>query len=139
MLALSVNILNNPNPNVKRIKLLQRSYAMKTRHIVSAGLTALVAFVEPPGIEMASIDSGTLTLATPYCIDRFNQAFIFGTAPVTYCPIHGFGSGFFLSEDVGGPAPVPPPVGTTPVGFRGSGDPVARPLPAPSVPAIPAR
>ncbi|HWK55405.1 MAG TPA: M56 family metallopeptidase [Hyphomicrobiales bacterium] len=43
MLALSVNILNDPNPNVKRIKLLQRSYAMKTRHIVSAALTALVA------------------------------------------------------------------------------------------------
>src|SRR5690606_21051221 len=36
-------ILNDPNPNVKRIKLLQRTYAMKTRHIVSAGLTALVA------------------------------------------------------------------------------------------------
>lgn len=44
MLALSVNILNDPNPNVKRIRLLQRSYAMKTRHIVSAGLTALAAF-----------------------------------------------------------------------------------------------
>lgn len=43
MLALSVNILTNPNPNVKRIKLLQRSHAMKPRHIVSAGLTALVA------------------------------------------------------------------------------------------------
>lgn len=43
MLALSVNILNEPNPNVKRIKLLQASYALKTRHIVSAGFTALVA------------------------------------------------------------------------------------------------
>lgn len=43
MLALSANILNDPNPNVKRIKLLQRSYALKTRHIVGAGLTALVA------------------------------------------------------------------------------------------------
>ena len=56
-------------------------------------------FYDPPGVEMVSIDGDTLTLATPYCETRFTQAFIFGTVPHTYCPIHSFSSGFFLSEN----------------------------------------
>ncbi len=56
-------------------------------------------FRDPPGVEMVSIDGDTLTLATPYCETRFTQAFIFGTVPRTYCPIHSFSSGFFLSEN----------------------------------------
>ena len=56
------------------------------------------AFYDPPGVELVSIDADTLSLATPYCNNRFTQAFIFGTAPRTYCPIHSFSTGFILSE-----------------------------------------
>lgn len=56
-----------------------------------------VAFAPPPGIEMATIDGETLTLASPTCSDRFVQAFIRGTAPRAFCPIHAFGDGFLLS------------------------------------------
>jgi membrane peptidoglycan carboxypeptidase len=56
------------------------------------------AFYDPPGVELVSIDADTLSLATPYCDNRFTQAFIFGTAPRTYCPIHSFSTGFILSE-----------------------------------------
>lgn len=43
-LLLNANIFNSTNLNIKRIKLLQRSYAMKPRHLVSAFVTALGAF-----------------------------------------------------------------------------------------------
>ena len=56
------------------------------------------AFFDPPGVEMVSIDADTLSLATPYCEIRYTQAFIFGTAPRAYCPIHSFSTGFILSE-----------------------------------------
>ena len=59
-----------------------------------------VNFVYPPGVEMVSIDEETLTLASPYCVERFSQLFIRGTAPTSYCPIHGFGGGFFPSGDL---------------------------------------
>ncbi len=45
MLALGANIFNTPNPNVKRIQLLQRSYPMLTRHILGAAVTAASAFL----------------------------------------------------------------------------------------------
>ncbi len=45
MLALSANIFNTPNPNVRRIQLLQRSYPMLTRHILGAAVTAASAFL----------------------------------------------------------------------------------------------
>ncbi len=57
------------------------------------------AFFDPPGVELVSIDADTLSLATPYCENRFTQAFIFGTAPRAYCPIHSFSTGFSLSEN----------------------------------------
>jgi beta-lactamase regulating signal transducer with metallopeptidase domain len=45
MLALGANIFNNPNPNVKRIQLLQRSYPMLKKHILGAAITAASAFL----------------------------------------------------------------------------------------------
>lgn len=43
LLAFSANIFNTPNPNIKRLKLLQRSYPMLTRHILSVAITAVIA------------------------------------------------------------------------------------------------
>ena len=57
-----------------------------------------IEFLDPPGVEVAYIDGGTLSLATPYCNDSFIQAFIYGTAPRSYCPIHSFTNRFFMSE-----------------------------------------
>ena len=59
---------------------------------------AEIEFFDPPGVEIATIDENTLSLATPYCDDSFVQAFIYGTAPRSYCPIHSFTNRFFLSE-----------------------------------------
>ena len=59
---------------------------------------AEIQFFDPPGVEIATIDENTLSLATPYCDDSFIQAFIYGTAPRSYCPIHSFTNRFFLSE-----------------------------------------
>lgn len=42
-LLLSANIFNNPNLNIQRLKVLQRSHQMKPRHIVSAIATAVFA------------------------------------------------------------------------------------------------
>ena len=57
-----------------------------------------INFYDPPGVELVTIDTETLSLATPYCENRFTQAFIFGTAPRAYCPIHSFSTGFLLSD-----------------------------------------
>jgi penicillin-binding protein 1B len=43
---------------------------------------AHMAFLPPPGIEMADIDA-SLLLATPYSQKTFTEAFIAGTAPTT--------------------------------------------------------
>jgi beta-lactamase regulating signal transducer with metallopeptidase domain len=45
MLPLGANIFNNPNPNVRRIQLLQRSYPMAKKHIFGASVTATFAFL----------------------------------------------------------------------------------------------
>jgi membrane peptidoglycan carboxypeptidase len=55
-------------------------------------------FLDPPGVEVVYIDVDTGSLATPYCENRREQAFIYGTAPTSYCPIHSFTRRFFLSE-----------------------------------------
>lgn len=55
-------------------------------------------FFDPPGVEVVYIDEDTGSLATPYCENRRQQAFIYGTAPTTYCPIHSFTRRFFLSD-----------------------------------------
>src|SRR5690606_22246736 len=45
MLPLCANIFNQPNPNLKRIQLLQRSYPMSKKHILGAALTAAAGFL----------------------------------------------------------------------------------------------
>jgi len=45
-------------------------------------------FSPPPGIEFVTIDAETMMRATPDCVDTFEEAFIAGTAPAAYCPIH---------------------------------------------------
>ena len=46
-------------------------------------------FTPPPGIEFVSIDAESMMRATPDCGgDTFQEAFIQGTAPEAYCPIH---------------------------------------------------
>jgi penicillin-binding protein 1B len=65
-------------------------------------------FIVPPGVEVVAIDEETLSLASPTCVDRFSQAFIRGTAPTSYCPIHSFGNGFLLSEPLGVNPAIPP-------------------------------
>src|SRR5262249_16826135 len=45
-------------------------------------------FTPPPGIEFASIDAESMMRATPDCPDTFQEAFIRGTVPDAYCPIH---------------------------------------------------
>jgi penicillin-binding protein 1B len=47
-------------------------------------------FTVPPGIEFARVDSESLLLATPACQNTFEEAFIVGTVPTAYCPLHGF-------------------------------------------------
>jgi penicillin-binding protein 1B len=73
------------------------SFMLEANRLYPARPGQDVAFAAPPGIEMATIDGETLTLASPTCSDRFVQAFIRGTAPAAFCPIHAFGDGFLLS------------------------------------------
>ena len=48
-------------------------------------------YFEPPsGVESVRLDRETLGLATPQCPDTFSETFLAGTAPTTYCPIHGY-------------------------------------------------
>jgi hypothetical protein len=45
-------------------------------------------FTAPPGIEFVNIDAESLLRATADCTDTFREAFIDGTAPAAYCPLH---------------------------------------------------
>ncbi len=47
-------------------------------------------FSAPPGIEVARIDPESMLLANPSCPETFEETFIAGTAPTSYCPLHGF-------------------------------------------------
>ena len=47
------------------------------------------AFAVPDGIVFAEIDKATGKLATPNCPKVINQAFLAGTEPKDYCPVHG--------------------------------------------------
>ncbi len=47
-------------------------------------------FSAPAGIDFARVDSESLQLANPSCPETFEEAFISGTAPTSYCPLHGF-------------------------------------------------
>src|SRR5205823_14979967 len=48
------------------------------------------SFTVPPGIDFARIDAESLLLANPACENTFQEAFIAGTAPTSYCPLQGF-------------------------------------------------
>jgi hypothetical protein len=47
-----------------------------------------IYFTVPPGIEFVTIDSESMLRATPDCDETYEEAFLIGTAPVAYCPIH---------------------------------------------------
>jgi len=47
------------------------------------------AFPVPDGIVFAEIDKDTGKLATPGCPKVINEAFLAGTEPKEYCPVHG--------------------------------------------------
>jgi penicillin-binding protein 1B len=55
-----------------------------------------MAFQAPSGIDFVRLDSESLSLAGPSCPETFQEAFISGTAPTNYCPLHGF----HLSEGI---------------------------------------
>jgi penicillin-binding protein 1B len=52
-----------------------------------------VAFKAPDDITTVEIDRDTGELATPGCPRVFNETFITGTEPVTYCHLHAFAAG----------------------------------------------
>jgi penicillin-binding protein 1B len=45
-------------------------------------------FLAPDGVTFALIDADTGKLATPSCSHTIEQAFLTGTVPVEYCPLH---------------------------------------------------
>jgi penicillin-binding protein 1B len=47
-------------------------------------------FLAPSGIDFVRLDTESLALAGPSCPDTFEEAFISGTAPTNFCPLHGF-------------------------------------------------
>jgi penicillin-binding protein 1B len=47
-----------------------------------------MTFMPPPGIEMVRLDAESMMLAGPSCTRTVEEAFILGTAPVDYCPLH---------------------------------------------------
>jgi len=61
---------------------------MKAYELHPASDVASMSFAPPPGIEIVTIDADTLMLATPFCTNTFEEAFIAGTAPTAYCPLH---------------------------------------------------
>jgi membrane carboxypeptidase/penicillin-binding protein len=50
------------------------------------------SFPVPDGVTFAEIDKSSGKLATPGCPKVINEAFLAGTAPTEFCPLHG-GSG----------------------------------------------
>ena len=63
-------------------------FMMKAYELHPVSDVAGMSFAPPPGIEIVSIDADTLMLATPLCQNTFEEAFIVGTAPTDYCPLH---------------------------------------------------
>src|SRR5262249_5312154 len=45
-------------------------------------------FEVPSGIEFVRLDADSMGVATSGCTNTFEEAFIAGTAPTTYCPLH---------------------------------------------------
>ena len=48
-----------------------------------------VSFEAPSGIDFVRVDADSLELANDSCVNTFEEAFISGTAPTTYCTLHG--------------------------------------------------
>jgi penicillin-binding protein 1B len=65
-------------------------FMLKTYQLYPAQDASTMYFARPPGIESAKIDAESLLLATPSCENTFEEVFIAGTAPTSYCPLHGF-------------------------------------------------
>jgi penicillin-binding protein 1B len=63
-------------------------FMMKAYELHPAGHAVHMSFTPPPGIEIVSIDADTLMLATPFCRNTFEEAFIVGTAPTALCALH---------------------------------------------------
>jgi penicillin-binding protein 1B len=66
-------------------------FMLKAYELYPARDAARMSFTPPPGIEIVRIDADSRMLATPSCQNTFEEAFIVGTAPTTYCPLHSFG------------------------------------------------
>jgi penicillin-binding protein 1B len=63
-----------------------------------------MSFDAPPGVEFARIDADSLQLAEDACMNTFQEAFIAGTAPTTYCTLHGLRISEAIEKTVTEPA-----------------------------------
>jgi penicillin-binding protein 1B len=61
-------------------------------------------FDAPSGIEFARVDSESMMLANSSCEHTFEEAFISGTAPTTYCTLHGSHISDVIDRTIGEPA-----------------------------------
>src|SRR5262249_16672536 len=48
------------------------------------------SFDAPSGVEFVKIDADSMELANDSCVNTYEEVFITGTAPTTYCTLHGF-------------------------------------------------
>jgi len=65
-------------------------FMLKAYQLYPARDIDAMQFRAPSGIDFVRLDSESLGLAGPSCPDTFEEAFISGTAPTNYCPLHGF-------------------------------------------------
>jgi penicillin-binding protein 1B len=79
-------------------------FMLKATKLYPPGDPDRTYFDAPPGIEFVRIDSGTLQRATDSCPDTFEEAFIAGTAPTTYCTLHGLKISDAIEKTVAEPA-----------------------------------
>jgi penicillin-binding protein 1B len=61
-------------------------------------------FNSPGGIEFAKVDADSLMLANSSCVNTFEEAFIAGTAPTTYCTLHGLHLSDVIDKTISEPA-----------------------------------
>ncbi len=74
-------------------------FMLKSAQLYPAPDPDAVYFSAPPGIEFARIDAESMLLANPSCETTFEEAFIAGTVPGSYCPLHGFRISSAIKED----------------------------------------
>lgn len=63
-------------------------FMIKAYKLNPARDAASMSFRRPPDVNIVTVDSETLKIATPACERTFSEAFIAGTAPTAYCPLH---------------------------------------------------